>query len=89
VLHRDSLGSERVIRAGQDKLMTAGEQHRFRGGDRPLPRPAARRAAVDGPAHYLGQGRDQVVLSAAEPARLLLLGGEPFGEPMHVVELRG
>jgi quercetin 2,3-dioxygenase len=25
VLHRDSLGSERVIRAGQDKLMTAGE----------------------------------------------------------------
>jgi redox-sensitive bicupin YhaK (pirin superfamily) len=25
VLHRDSLGSERVIRAGQVKLMTAGE----------------------------------------------------------------
>jgi quercetin 2,3-dioxygenase len=37
---------------------------------------------MDGPAHYLGQGRDQVVLSAAEPARLLLLGGEPFGEPI-------
>ena len=25
MLHRDSLGSERVIRAGQVKLMTAGE----------------------------------------------------------------
>jgi quercetin 2,3-dioxygenase len=31
---------------------------------------------------YLGQGRDQVVLSAADPVRLLLLGGEPFAEPM-------
>ena len=31
---------------------------------------------------YLGQGRDQVVLSAADPARLLLLGGEPFAEPI-------
>jgi redox-sensitive bicupin YhaK (pirin superfamily) len=31
---------------------------------------------------YLGQGRDQVALSAAHPARLLLLGGEPFPEPM-------
>jgi len=40
------------------------------------------RAAVDGPARYLGQGRDQVVLSAADPAQLLLLGGEPFGEPI-------
>ena len=30
----------------------------------------------------LGQGRDQVVLSAADPAQLLLLGGEPFGEPI-------
>jgi redox-sensitive bicupin YhaK (pirin superfamily) len=31
---------------------------------------------------YLGQGRDQVALSAAHSARLLLLGGEPFPEPM-------
>ncbi|HEX6010194.1 MAG TPA: pirin-like C-terminal cupin domain-containing protein, partial [Geminicoccaceae bacterium] len=31
---------------------------------------------------YLGQGRDQVVLSAADPTRLLLLGGEPFAEPI-------
>jgi redox-sensitive bicupin YhaK (pirin superfamily) len=31
---------------------------------------------------YLGQGRDQVVLSAAGPTRLLLLGGEPFPEPV-------
>ncbi len=31
---------------------------------------------------YLGIGRDQVVLSAAERARLLLLGGEPLGEPV-------
>ena len=31
---------------------------------------------------YLGQGRDQVVLSAADPTRLLLLGGEPLGEPV-------
>jgi quercetin 2,3-dioxygenase len=31
---------------------------------------------------YLGIGRDQVVLTAADPARLLLLGGEPLGEPI-------
>jgi redox-sensitive bicupin YhaK (pirin superfamily) len=31
---------------------------------------------------YLGVGRDEVVLSAAEPARLLLLGGEPFADPV-------
>jgi quercetin 2,3-dioxygenase len=31
---------------------------------------------------YLGQGRDQVALSAADPARVLLLGGEPFAEPI-------
>jgi redox-sensitive bicupin YhaK (pirin superfamily) len=31
---------------------------------------------------YLGQGRDEVALSAAEPTRLLLLGGEPFAEPV-------
>jgi hypothetical protein len=31
---------------------------------------------------YLGRGRDQLELSAAAPARVLLLGGEPFGEPI-------
>jgi redox-sensitive bicupin YhaK (pirin superfamily) len=31
---------------------------------------------------YLGRGRDQLALTAAEPARVLLLGGEPFGEPI-------
>jgi quercetin 2,3-dioxygenase len=31
---------------------------------------------------YLGVGRDQVALSAADPARLLLLGGEPLAEPI-------
>jgi redox-sensitive bicupin YhaK (pirin superfamily) len=31
---------------------------------------------------YLGDGRDQVTLSAGTPARLLLLGGVPFGEPV-------
>jgi len=31
---------------------------------------------------YLGQGRDQVTLSAAGPTRVLLLGGEPFSEPV-------
>jgi quercetin 2,3-dioxygenase len=31
---------------------------------------------------YLGAGRGELVLSAAEPARVLLLGGEPFGEPV-------
>jgi redox-sensitive bicupin YhaK (pirin superfamily) len=29
---------------------------------------------------YLGLGRDELALSAVEPARVLLLGGEPFGE---------
>jgi quercetin 2,3-dioxygenase len=31
---------------------------------------------------YLGLGRDQVVLSAADPTRVLLLGGEPLPEPV-------
>jgi quercetin 2,3-dioxygenase len=31
---------------------------------------------------YLGLGRDQVELSATDPARVLLLGGEPFDEPI-------
>ncbi len=31
---------------------------------------------------YLGQGRDQVELTAADPTRALLLGGEPFAEPL-------
>jgi quercetin 2,3-dioxygenase len=33
---------------------------------------------------YLGLGRTEMVLSAAEPARVLLLGGEPFGEPIRM-----
>jgi quercetin 2,3-dioxygenase len=31
---------------------------------------------------YLGQGREEVVLSASDPTRVLLLGGEPFAEPI-------
>ena len=31
---------------------------------------------------YLGLGRDELVLDAPEPARVLLLGGVPFGEPI-------
>ena len=31
---------------------------------------------------YLGRGRDQVELSVLGPARVLLLGGEPFPEPI-------
>ena len=31
---------------------------------------------------YLGQGREELVVSAADPTRLLLLGGEPFAEPI-------
>jgi hypothetical protein len=31
---------------------------------------------------YLGLGRDQLTLEAAAPARVLLLGGEPFTEPI-------
>jgi quercetin 2,3-dioxygenase len=172
VLHRDSLGSEQVIRAGQLNLMTAGEgvthseeatgryrgqlhgvqlwmaqpeatrhgpaafEHHatlpqveldtavatimvgeFAGAASPARRdtplvgvdaalgrgtgawpldPAFEHALVvlegevlvgeqvvrPGELAYLGRGRDQVVLSAAERARLLLLGGEPFGEPI-------
>lgn len=33
-----------------------------------------------GPLLYLGDGRPELSLSVASPARLLLLGGEPFGE---------
>jgi redox-sensitive bicupin YhaK (pirin superfamily) len=172
VLHRDSLGSEQVIRAGQLNLMTAGEgvthseeaTGRYRGQlhgvqlwvaqpeatrhgaaafehhaelpqveldntvatvlvgelagaasparrDTPLVgvdaalgpgagawplEPAFEHALVvlegevlageqvvrPGELAYLGIGRDQVVLWAAERARLLLLGGEPLGEPV-------
>jgi hypothetical protein len=45
-------------------------------------------AAVDGaglrPGQllYLGTGRGQMTVRTAGPARLLLLGGEPFGEPL-------
>ena len=31
---------------------------------------------------YLGGGRDELVLDAAEPSRVLLLGGEPLTEPV-------
>jgi redox-sensitive bicupin YhaK (pirin superfamily) len=31
---------------------------------------------------YLGEGRDEVPLVGAEPARLVVLGGEPFPEPI-------
>ena len=31
---------------------------------------------------YLGVGRSELALSATDPARALLLGGEPFGEPI-------
>jgi redox-sensitive bicupin YhaK (pirin superfamily) len=31
---------------------------------------------------YLGEGRDELALEARAPARVLLLGGEPFGEPV-------
>ncbi|HST66969.1 MAG TPA: pirin family protein, partial [Mycobacteriales bacterium] len=31
---------------------------------------------------YLGLGRDELVLDVVEPARVLLLGGVPFGEPI-------
>jgi redox-sensitive bicupin YhaK (pirin superfamily) len=31
---------------------------------------------------YLGLGRSELVLDAVEPARVLLLGGVPFGEPI-------
>jgi len=172
VLHRDSLGSEQVIRAGQLNLMTAGngvthseeatgryrgelhgvqlwiaqpeatrdgaaafEHHAelpqlelgnaavtilvgsFAGGASPArhdtalvgvdaaleagtgtwPLQAAFEHALvvldgevlvgdqvvrPGQLAYLGAGRSEMVLSAADPARLLLLGGEPFPEPI-------
>jgi quercetin 2,3-dioxygenase len=172
VLHRDSLGSEQVIRTGQLNLMTAGEgvthseeatgryrgqlhgvqlwvaqpeatrhgaaafEHHaelprveldnavatilvgsFAGAESPARRdtelvgvdlalwpgtgvwplaPSFEHALVvldgevlvgeqvvrPGELAYLGQGRDQVTLAAAGPTRVLLLGGEPFAEPV-------
>jgi redox-sensitive bicupin YhaK (pirin superfamily) len=134
VLHRDSLGSEQVIRAGQLNLMTAGHgvthseeaTGRYRGdlhgvqlwvaqpeatrhgpaavdaalepgtGAWPLrPRFEYALVVLDGEAlvgaqvvrpgqlAYLGQGREALALSARDPTRvLLLLGGEPFPEPI-------
>ena len=172
VLHRDSLGSEQVIRAGQLNLMTAGSgvahseeatgryrgqlhgvqlwvaqpeatRHRpaafehhpelpqvelgnavatvlvgsFAGATSPARRdtalvgmdaalepgagawplePAFEHALVvldgevlvgdqvvrPGQLGYLGLGREEVALAARHPARVLLLGGEPFGEPI-------
>ncbi|HZA83679.1 MAG TPA: pirin family protein [Actinomycetes bacterium] len=172
VLHRDSLGSEQVIRAGQLNLMTAGEgvthseeaTGRYRGqlhgvqlwvaqpaatrhgpaafehhaelaqvelanavatvlvgefagaasparrdtelvgaevalgagtGSWPLERSFEHALVVlegevlvddqvvrPGALAYLGVGRAELALSAAGPARVLLLGGEPFGEPV-------
>ena len=172
VLHRDSLGSEQVIRAGQLNLMTAGQgvthseeaTGRYRGQlhgvqlwvaqpeatrhgpaafehHAELPRvelgdavatvlvgslagaasPARRDTALvgadvalgpgtgawplapsfehalvvldgevlvddrvvrPGQLAYLGAGRAELVLSAAAPTRVLLLGGEPFPEPV-------
>jgi quercetin 2,3-dioxygenase len=172
VLHRDSLGSEQVIRAGELNLMTAGEgvthseeatgryrgqlhgvqlwvaqpeatrhgpaafEHHaelprvelgnavatvlvggFAGAGSPARRdtplvgvdaalergtgtwplePAFEHALVvlegevlvggqvvrPGELAYLGLGRDELVVSAAGPARVLLLGGEPFAEPI-------
>jgi redox-sensitive bicupin YhaK (pirin superfamily) len=38
------------------------------------------RAIEPGRLAYLGEGRDEVVLQAAEPTRAILLGGEPFAE---------
>ena len=32
--------------------------------------------------HYLGDGRSELAFRSAGGARLLLLGGEPFGEPI-------
>lgn len=42
----------------------------------------AGRRAAPGALAYLGPGRDEVELQAREPARALLLGGEPFGEEL-------
>lgn len=40
------------------------------------------RPVVPGRLAYLGLGRQELVLQAAEPTRALLLGGEPFEEPI-------
>ena len=40
------------------------------------------RPLLPGKLGYLGRGRDQLRLDVREPARALLLGGEPFDEPI-------
>src|SRR5215204_23718 len=39
-------------------------------------------AVTEGGFAYLGRGRDELPVTATHPTRLLLLGGEPFGEPI-------
>ncbi|MFL6127648.1 MAG: pirin family protein [Mycobacteriales bacterium] len=41
-----------------------------------------RQVVDEGRFAYLGRGRDELALTAGEPTRVLLLGGEPFGEPI-------
>ena len=40
------------------------------------------RLMATGSATYLGRGRSQVVLTATAAVRVLVLGGEPYGEPL-------
>src|SRR6266513_2545874 len=80
VLHRDSLGSEQMIRPGQLNLMTAGHGHVIfvaRGSAA-----ANGNTLAPGSLLYLATGRGSVTLTASEGARLFLLGGEPLGETL-------
>jgi len=66
-VHRDSLGTEQVVRPGELNLMTAGHgvSHSEEGTDT-----------------YRGTGRSEIALVTREPARVLLFGGLPVDEAL-------
>ena len=68
--------------AAGDRRLAAGAGLRARPGRPGRGGPGRRPGGRPGQLAYLGIGRGELALSAGDPARVLLLGGEPFGEPI-------
>jgi redox-sensitive bicupin YhaK (pirin superfamily) len=80
VAHTPLLGAQIEIAGAAELPLTAGFEHGIL--------VMSGSATVDGTTLepgsllYLGDGRESVTLAAGAPARLFLLGGEPFDEPL-------